>query len=186
MLSSLHYSLPELGAFDPFLSHRREVGNCLNPGAANRRSTAQDWPLFWLRTLAALALQCATERAVKGRMKKAIELAAMSSQSQPLQFDCDAPAYYIVKACQKLGFQSPLDVRWCRMSEFLAAPTKGPGMLGWLFGISRSPDKHCSCDEPLPRVEQYRFGFVSGRTATYLLGQCRRCRTIYWERRVLT
>jgi hypothetical protein len=105
----------------------------------------------------------------------------MSSQSEPQQFDCDAPPYTIVKACQELGFHSPLDVRWCRMSLYLATSGAGSGMLGWPFGRSRSPDKQCACGQPLPRMERYQFAFPSGRRATYLLGQCSRCRTIYWE-----
>jgi hypothetical protein len=30
---------------------------------------------------------------------------------------CDAPPYPIVKACEDLGFLSPLDVRWARLSQ---------------------------------------------------------------------
>jgi hypothetical protein len=106
----------------------------------------------------------------------------MSSQAEPQQFDCDAPPYPVVKACQKLGFHSPLDVRWCRMSHVLTSHGAGSGTLGWLFGMSHSPDKtRCACGQPLPGLERYQFAFASGRTATYLLGQCSRCRTIYWE-----
>jgi hypothetical protein len=30
-------------------------------------------------------------------------------------------------------------------------------------------------------MEGYTFTFASGKEAEYLLGQCRRCRTIFWE-----
>jgi hypothetical protein len=106
----------------------------------------------------------------------------MSSQSQPQQFECDAPPYSVVKACQELGFYSPLDVRWCRRSHALASRGAGSsGILGWLFGRTRSPDKKCACGQLLPGVERYQFAFASGRTATYLLGQCGRCHRVFWE-----
>ena len=105
----------------------------------------------------------------------------MSSQSQPQQFECDAPPYSVVKACQELGFHSPLDVRWCSRSHALASHSAGSGVLAWLFGRSRSPAKKCACGEPLPGLERYQFAFACGRTATYLLGQCSRCRQIFWE-----
>jgi len=107
--------------------------------------------------------------------------AAMSSQFQPQQFDCDAPDYCIVKACQELGFHSPLDVRWCRMGHLLGRHGIGSGLLGWLFGRSRPSEKRCACGQPLPRLERHLFAFDSGRRATYLLGQCGRCHRIYWE-----
>jgi hypothetical protein len=105
----------------------------------------------------------------------------MSSQYDQ-QSDCDAPPYQVVKACEELSFHSPLDVRWCRMSEFLVAPDAGPGMLEWLLGRSRPSEKRCSCGKQLPRLELYTFTFASGRKAIYFLGQCRRCHTTYWEK----
>ena len=39
----------------------------------------------------------------------------------------------------------------------------------------------CSCHEPLPVLDWYTFTFSSGQVACFRLGQCRRCRAIYWE-----
>ncbi len=105
----------------------------------------------------------------------------MSNQSEPQQSDSSAPAYPVVSACQRLGFHLPLDVRWCRMSHFLATTGAGSGMLGWFFGRSHSQDKRCACGQPVPTLDRYTFTFKSERQALYLLGQCRRCHTIFWE-----
>jgi hypothetical protein len=109
----------------------------------------------------------------------------MSSRFEPHQSDCDAPPYHTVQACEG-GFESPLDVRWSRMSHFLARPVDQSGMFGlgaweWLFGRKPPPVKTCACGGPLPALEHYTFTFRSERQAHYLLGQCRRCHTIYWE-----
>ena len=106
----------------------------------------------------------------------------MSSQSEPQHFDCDAPPYCVVKACEGLGFHSPLDVRWCRMSHVLTSHGAGSGTHGWLFGMSHSPDSKCACGQALPGLERYQFAFASGRKATYFVGQCRRCHRVFWER----
>jgi hypothetical protein len=41
----------------------------------------------------------------------------------------------------------------------------------------------CTCGAPLPEPGQFIFTFSTGRLATYLLSQCPRCRTIFWEAR---
>jgi hypothetical protein len=110
-------------------------------------------------------------------------MAAMSSRHEPQESDCDAPPYRVVEACAKLGFESPLDVRWRRMSHYL---DERPGMFGlggwaWLFGKRTPPGTTCVCGGPLPALERYTFTFRSERKADYFLGQCRRCHTIYWE-----
>jgi hypothetical protein len=109
----------------------------------------------------------------------------MSNQHEQ-QSDCDAPAYSVVRACQGLGFHLPLDVRWCRMRTFLERHGEQWGIFGleawgWLFGRSHSPDKKCDCGQALPVLERFTFTFKSKRQAVYLLGQCRRCHTIFWE-----
>jgi hypothetical protein len=97
------------------------------------------------------------------------------------QFDCDAPPYPVVAACEELGFQSPLDVRWCRMRTLLVAPSAGSGLLGWLFGRSHSAGR-CACGQPFPTLQRYILTFKSKMQALYLLGQCRRCHKIFWEK----
>jgi hypothetical protein len=46
----------------------------------------------------------------------------VSDSSGPTEVDCDAPPYAIVRACARLGFRSPPDVRWRRLT-----PRQQPG-----------------------------------------------------------
>jgi hypothetical protein len=87
----------------------------------------------------------------------------MSEELGPIDIVCDAPPYPVVRACQRLGFRDPQDVRWCRANHF-AAP------------------RSCACGQTLPPLESYTFTFVTGNQASYLLAQCRRCQSIYWEK----
>ena len=107
----------------------------------------------------------------------------MSSQSGREDSRWDAPPYPVVKACQRLGFRTPLDVRWCRLGLGLdALPEPSAGLPAWVaLWADQAGDRTCPCGHPLPVVERYTFTFASGRVAHYLLGQCRRCRTIFWE-----
>jgi hypothetical protein len=109
----------------------------------------------------------------------------MSSRFEPQESDCDAPPYRTVRACQGLGFESPLDVRWCRLGHFLAGPGDRSGISplrawAWLIG-RKPPGKICVCGDPLPALDHYTFTFRSAQQAHYLLGQCRRCYTIFWD-----
>jgi hypothetical protein len=108
----------------------------------------------------------------------------MFNRLAPVNIECDAPGYSFVETCATPGFQSPLDVRWCRMSHFLGGqrrPGGGFHPLLWLFGGSRSPKRTCTCGQPLPMMERYICAFESGAEGAFLLGQCRWCRTMYWE-----
>ncbi len=104
----------------------------------------------------------------------------------PAEFSCDAPPYRVVEACARLGFQTPLDVRWCRLSEFLNRQRAQSSALGghlWalLFGSAHDRLLTCPCGNTLPILEKYTFTFVSHRVAEYRLGQCPKCRIIFWE-----
>ena len=102
----------------------------------------------------------------------------------PMDIECDAPHYSVVEACGKLGFRSPLDVRWCRTSRFLGGRRKSGGGFHpwlWLFGGGKRPRPTCTCGQPLPIVGRYTCTFTSGKEVDYLLGQCRRCRTMFWD-----
>jgi len=112
------------------------------------------------------------------------ENAAMFTSLGPMDIEWDAPPYSVAEACGKLGFQSPLDVRWCRTSHFLGGrrkPGSGFHPLLWLFGGSQHPKTTCTCGQPLPIMEHYICTFESQKEGHYLLGQCRRCRTMFWE-----
>jgi hypothetical protein len=108
----------------------------------------------------------------------------MLGRLEPNDIECDAPLYSVVEACEKLGFQSPLDVRWCRKSRFLGGrrePGGGFHPLRWLFGGGKRLKPTCTCGQPLPRMQCCTCTFTSGKEVDYLLGQCRRCRTMFWD-----
>ena len=113
----------------------------------------------------------------------------MSSHLNLLEIECDAPPYPIVRACRKLGMSDPEDVRWCGKARhgrrhhgwmhFLASP-----IWGRLLGREETQTATCSCGAPLPVLECYAFTFQTGEQIDYEIGQCPRCRTIYWVKTV--
>jgi hypothetical protein len=38
----------------------------------------------------------------------------------------------------------------------------------------------CACGHPIPTVDKYAITLVLEKVADYLLGQCRRCGSIFW------
>src|SRR5262245_40322014 len=106
----------------------------------------------------------------------------MYKQLGPIDVSCDAPAYPIVRACGMLGFESPLDVRWCRLSRF---PPGGEhdslNVSPWKWFTNRADGKGktCTCGEPLPLLENYAFTPACAKVLDYRLAQCRRCHTIF-------
>ena len=108
----------------------------------------------------------------------------MADTLHPLDIRCDAPPFPVVGACRRLGFRSPLDVRWCRLSHFLAARSSRPSAPPGAQVLDTKPAQEettCTCGEPLPKLEEYAITFVLERVADYRLGQCRRCGTMFWE-----
>ena len=109
----------------------------------------------------------------------------MSDPLGPMEIECDAPSYPIVRACQRLGFHSPQDVRWCRVSrrgnqrsdwrQFLRRPWQ------LLLGTSEASGNTCFCGQALPAPEMYTFTLISGKEVYYLMGQCGQCHTIFWD-----
>lgn len=110
----------------------------------------------------------------------------MSNQLGPIEVSCDAPPYHIVQACSRIGFQEPEDVRWCRVGH------QGDSVAGWrqliqfapwnaLLGAHGQVQKTCSCGQHLPRLETYTFTLITGKELSYLLGQCSRCHTVFWD-----
>lgn len=109
----------------------------------------------------------------------------MCSRFGRVEMWCDAPPYDVVRACTGCGFQSPLDVRWCRMPHFLEEAGQGKETFGmrlwrWLFGWA-SPQQTCSCGQPLPVLATYEFSRPSEQRGDYLLAQCPRCWTMFWD-----
>ena len=110
----------------------------------------------------------------------------MAQSLGPVDIYCDSPPYPIVQACNRIGLQRPEDVRWCRMSHFLSGHDgRGEviGMMAWksLLGIGRPRELTCDCGHPLPTLERCTFTFITGREASYMIGQCSRCLTVFWE-----
>jgi hypothetical protein len=110
----------------------------------------------------------------------------MSSQLGPIDIECDAPPYPIVRAGRLVGMNEPEDVRWCRLSHFVGLRTGWKAVLNpkaWKLLINRlgSGQTTCSCGQALPELEEYTFIFRTGKELSYLMGQCGRCRTIFWE-----
>jgi len=112
----------------------------------------------------------------------------MAGSLGPIDLSCDAPSYLVIRQCETLGMHAPLDVRWCRLSHFRSGrnsrwKTLGAQLWGLFFGArpSQPEEQTCSCSHPLPELEKYTFTTVSGKQLHYLLGQCRRCWTMFWE-----
>lgn len=108
------------------------------------------------------------------------------SKLGPLEFQCDAPSYKVVQACRRIGFYAPEDVRWCKLSEFSHASPGWKGLFHsetWkrLLSGGHPSERTCSCGEHLPSMDRVTFTFTTGHEATYLLGQCCRCRTVFWD-----
>ena len=111
----------------------------------------------------------------------------MFKRARPIEIDCDAPSYSIVKACHLFGLKTPEDVRWCRLRNFVpSAHGRRPRLFdlqSWkaLLGMSEPREAGCFCGGERPKVERYTFTYVTGRQAHYLIGQCQRCHTVFWE-----
>jgi hypothetical protein len=110
----------------------------------------------------------------------------MSGKLGPIDVCCDAPPYPVVRATRRFDFHTPEDVRWRRMSRFLHEREGWHGVFNtesWkaLLGMGGRARSACSCGQELPILERYTFLFLSGGQASYLLGQCGRCHTIFWE-----
>jgi hypothetical protein len=107
----------------------------------------------------------------------------MARHVGPIVIWCDAPAYTIAQACERLGFESPLDVRWLRLSYLRGEGGKGP-QAAWLQAVRRDRGREgsCTCGQPLPALVEAVFVLAPGKEMAYLLGQCARCRTIFWDK----
>jgi hypothetical protein len=111
------------------------------------------------------------------------EIAVFFSWLGTTELDCDAPPYRIVKACHKIGFRAPEDVRWCHESN---APTKSirrQGVFGFLMSAIGRAERRpvCICGCRLPTLETYVFASRSGADYRFLLGQCHQCKTVFWK-----
>jgi hypothetical protein len=115
----------------------------------------------------------------------------MSGWTGVLDLQGDAPPYRVVEACANLGFLCPLDVPWWRVSRTGRNEGQATGLIRGLVrrlfsatDLQESP--LCTCGQPAPYLESYTFTFSTHRQARYLIGQCRRCRTVFWDEEVGT
>jgi len=104
----------------------------------------------------------------------------MAERPSSFNIDCDAPSYAIVHACQRVGLETPEDVRWCRVSH-LRKSAGNRRTWGSMLGLAEGREGKCHCGQQLPKLEKYTFTLISGKELNYYLGQCRGCRTIFWE-----
>jgi hypothetical protein len=109
----------------------------------------------------------------------------MSEPVGPIEICCDAPPYPVVRGCRLLGFHSPEDVRWCRLSHL---PARTQGQEGSLLGellramLGRAVrEVECRCGERIVHIPEFCMTFSTGEKARYLLAQCRRCHTVFWD-----
>jgi hypothetical protein len=110
----------------------------------------------------------------------------MAKKQEQLEIVCDAPPYSVVQASAKVGVQAPEDVRWANITRWLAG---GRYTHSSLKGVTRrellelldSADWGCRCGKGLTQLVKYRVTFSTGNEAFYYLGQCARCRTVYWS-----
>lgn len=112
----------------------------------------------------------------------------MCSSLGTLDVSCDAPPYEIVRACEKLPLHSPLDVRWCHKRHCRPIHEHKSGFSAlcpwnWFRSQRNHVDKQvCACGALLPALDECTFTTPEYEVlAEYRIGQCRRCRTIYWE-----
>jgi hypothetical protein len=85
-----------------------------------------------------------------------------------------------------VGFRSPLDVRWRRMSRFRreqADPKGATSDFPWMavLGLVGLREPPCACGEELPALRRFEFRHHGQTVGAFLLGQCPCCDTMFWE-----
>jgi hypothetical protein len=110
----------------------------------------------------------------------------MADRLGPIEIECDAPPYSVVRACHRIGLQNPEDVCWYRFPNFLNGHFGRRGIFQvqtWraFLGMNTPENLTCTCGQSLPKLEKYTFTYISGREAEYFVGQCSRCQTIFWD-----
>jgi hypothetical protein len=109
----------------------------------------------------------------------------MSDDLGTMDITCDAPPYYIVQVCDLIGIKTPEDVRWLRLSHHMNEDprrrlVRANPLLTWLR-LNPRPHTTCTCGEKLPSFDRFTFTISTGEEPSYMLGQCARCRTVFWE-----
>jgi hypothetical protein len=110
----------------------------------------------------------------------------MFSWLKSREIEDETPPYLVMEACGALCFQTPLEVRWHRVSRFrnrhrLNKKRLRIRLLDLFFRLGSPMEINCPCGQPLPNLEAFTLKVLFEPEIQYLLGQCRQCRTIYWE-----
>jgi hypothetical protein len=86
-----------------------------------------------------------------------------------------------------LGVRTPEDVRWLRLSAFQsrprpAVPARGlAGFVAGLFCRATPPGTGCTCGARLPELSASLVVVDAGEALGFRIGQCARCRTVFWD-----
>lgn len=110
----------------------------------------------------------------------------MFNQLGTIDVVCDAPCYEIVTSCRLLGFARPEDVRWSRLvsGRDHSHESRWRAFFRRTWEVLSGKPKHeptCSCGVPLPLLQEHVFLSATGFPVLFLIGQCPRCLTIYWD-----
>ncbi len=110
----------------------------------------------------------------------------MSKQLGPIEVCCDAPPYWVVRACRDLGVRTPEDVRWLRLSPFVRRNrAAGHNVVSFVVRLFRGPAPRlgdgCTCGARLPELNVSLVVVDGVEPNGYRLGQCPQCRTVFWE-----
>ena len=163
------------------VSRKTEFPRCASPtpfGNETKRDQL-DKPAI----LAALHMRRGTAFAVPQPASYRREETPMSRQTVTLDVWCDVPAYGIVQACQWLGFERPLDVAWHHRVATCGRSGRRRASLLCSAGCSAAANQRPRCAAAVKRRRSWSCRPVTGaaRDDAIRLGQCSRCRTIFWD-----
>ncbi|HEY3332682.1 MAG TPA: hypothetical protein VGK19_21805 [Capsulimonadaceae bacterium] len=87
------------------------------------------------------------------------------------------PSHFVIVACELVGFNSPLDHPWVELPETRDDPHVHSCDCYKQFGRGQSGKCYLQIEVPL---RGYRFITEDGESR-YVLGQCVRCKTMFWS-----
>lgn len=137
-------------------------------------------------------------RAVSSRLSNSLKECVVKALGT-LEVHCDAPPYPIVLACNAIGIEKPEDVRWIKIDHNVDG--EGHPLHNCIVCELRKAAKGKAVDKQraakgffsslltlggmvvgnLPKLAKYRFTYSSGDEVTYSVGQCKGCRTVFWN-----
>lgn len=107
----------------------------------------------------------------------------MNGRLGQIEINCDAPPYVMVRASRQAGMEFPEDVRWCRLPR--QSSSERHGWWASLRQMLLPAEEHLTscrlCRKDTPPLVVIDFHVKTGERLTCLMGQCPRCRVIYWR-----